>query len=321
MIVSRSRGFLINGFRLMTLYSPFWRRSWRHRVGRLTVFCGFVYLAILGTLLALEDRLLFRASRKSESWNDPPPNLAVEDVMLPRAGGPPVHAWWAAPPGWAPSQGAVLICHGNGGNLSWRGPSMRQWVEEMRTAVLLIDYPGYGKSGGDPSESGCYAGGDTAFDWLTDNRNVPPGRILLFGGSLGGAVATDLAARRPHRALVLLCAFTSFPDMAQKSVPWLPGRWLVHNQFDNLKKIPSCAGPVFIAHGTEDQLVPYSQGERLFEAAREPKRFLPLAGFQHRDTPPSAFFPALRVFLKEQESGTTPNAGALMSMGAHLTQP
>lgn len=304
MIVSRFHRPLVNGFRLVTLHTPFWHRSWRRRLGRLSVYGGFCYLAILGTLLVLEDRLLFRASRASEVWLEPPAALAAENVMLTPADGAPVHAWWAVPPGWTPAQGAVLFFHGNGGNLSWRGDSMRQWVEQMRTGVLLIDYPGYGHSGGAPSEAGCYAAGDAAYDWLTDHRHVAPERILLFGGSLGGAVATDLALRRPHRALVLLCAFTSFPDMAQKTVPWLPGRWLVHNQFDNLKKIPSCAGPVFIAHGTEDQLIPYEQGEHLFEAAQEPKRFLPLDGFRHRDTPPAAFFPALRAFLNEVESAS-----------------
>jgi fermentation-respiration switch protein FrsA (DUF1100 family) len=171
--------------------------------------------------------------------------------------------------------------------------------------VLLIDYPGYGRSGGKPSDSSCYAAGDAAFAWLTDDRHVPPKYILLYGGSLSGAVAIDLATRHPHRALAVLCTFTSFPDMAQKAFPWLPGRWLVHNRFDSLTKIASCPGPVFIAHGTEDQLVPYAHGERLFEAAREPKRFFPLPGFRHRDTPPPPFFPALRTFLHDVEPGPT----------------
>jgi fermentation-respiration switch protein FrsA (DUF1100 family) len=293
---------LINCLSTLTLRSPFWRRSWKHRAGRLGLYAAFLYVGIALVLLALEDWFLYRASRKSDYWLDPPRELAVEDVALTSLDGTPIHAWWAAPPGWEPGQGAVLFCHGNGGNLSWRGKAMRRWLEEMRTAVLLFDYPGFGQSGGSPNESGCYAAGDTAYDWLTGDRKVPGERILLYGGSLGGAVATDLAARRPHRALLLVCAFTSFPDMAQKTFPWLPGRWLVRNQFDNLHKIATCPGPVFIAHGTEDALVPFAQGERLFAAAAGPKRFLPLVGFRHHDTPSSEFYPEARRFLREVES-------------------
>jgi fermentation-respiration switch protein FrsA (DUF1100 family) len=290
---------------MVALRSSFWDRSWKHRTGRLTLYGGFAYLALLVTLLAQEDRFLYHASRHSAGWYEPPTGLTTEDVTLTCADGTPVHAWWAAPPGWSPSQGAVLFCHGNAGNLSWRGQSMRLWVEELQTGVLLIDYPGFGRSGGEPSEAGCYAAGDAAYAWLTDERQVAPQRILLYGGSLGGAVVIDIAARRPYRALVLLCTFTSFPDMAQERFPWLPGRWLVRNQFDSLRKIASCPGPVFIAHGTEDQLVPYAQGERLFAAAQEPKRFLPLPGFRHHDAPPRSFFPALRAFLHEVQAGST----------------
>jgi fermentation-respiration switch protein FrsA (DUF1100 family) len=260
---------------------------------------------VLGALLVLEDRFLYPANRNAEDWEAPPAGLVTQDVLLTCADGTPIHAWWAAPPEWSPSQGAVLFCHGNGGNLSWRGPSMRQWIEELRSAVLLIDYPGYGRSGGSPSESGCYAAGDAAFAWLTDDRHVPPERILLYGGSLGGAVAIDLAARHPHRALAVLCTFTSFPNMAQKTFPWLPGRWLVRNQFNNLAKISSVHGPVFIAHGRQDHLVPYAHGEQLFEAAHAPKRFFPLSSFGHRDTPPPPFFPSLRAFLHDVEPGST----------------
>jgi fermentation-respiration switch protein FrsA (DUF1100 family) len=301
MIVSRLTGPFLGIFRLLALRSPYWSRSWKHRAGRLALCGAYAYLAVLVVVLVQEDRFLYRASRKAEGWYDAPAGLTTEDVLLTCADGTPVHTWWATPPGWDPSQGAVLFCHGNGGNLSWRGESMRRWVEELRTAVLLIDYPGYGRSGGDPSESGCYAAGEAGFAWLTDHRHVPPERILLFGGSLGGAIAIDLATRHSHRALVVLCTFTSFPDMAQKTFPWLPGRWLVHNRFDSLAKIASCLGPVFIAHGTEDQLVPFFHGEKLFEAAKEPKKFLPLPGFGHRDTPPQPFFPALRSFLHDLE--------------------
>jgi fermentation-respiration switch protein FrsA (DUF1100 family) len=222
-------------------------------------------------------------------------------VELTSADGTRLHAWWAVPQGWEPAQGAVLFCHGNGGNLSHRGWALRPWLTDMRQAVLLFDYPGFGKSGGRASEAGCYAAADAAYDYLVEGQKVPARRILVCGGSLGGGIATDLAVRRPHRALVLVSTFTSFPDMAQKVYPWLPGRYLVHNRFDNLTKMAACRGPVFIAHDTADGLVPFVQGQRLFDAAHEPKRFFVMSHFGHLDSPSPEAFPALRNFLAEVE--------------------
>lgn len=211
--------------------------------------------------------------------------------------GTALHGWWSVPAGWKPEDGAVLFCHGNGGNLSHRGSVLRYWHEQFKMAVLLFDYPGFGRSGGSPTEAGCYAAGDAAYDWLTGVQKVAPSRLVLYGGSLGGAVATDLATRRPHRALVLVSTFTSFPDMAQKECPVLPVRWLVRNQFANETKIGRCLAPVFIAHGTTDALIPFSQGQRLFAAARGPKQFFVMPDYRHHDCPTAAAYPALRRFL------------------------
>ena len=134
---------------------------------------------------------------------------------------------------------------------------------------------------------------------------MPPERVLLYGGSLGCAVATDLACRRPRRGLVLVSPFTSIPDMAQKQFPWLPGRWLVRQRFDSLAKIGCCRVPVFIAHGTADRLIPFAQGERLYQAANEPKCFFPMPGYDHNHTPGSDFYDALRDFLAKTTSGAS----------------
>jgi pimeloyl-ACP methyl ester carboxylesterase len=279
---------------------PIWARTWKHQVGRLAACALAAYAGIILVLLSQEDRLLY-GPRNATHWVNPPAAARVEDVEMTSRLGHRIHAWWAAPSDWQPEQGAVLFCHGNGCNLSPRGRGLLPWLEEMHLAVLLFDYPGFGKSSGEPSEEGCCAAGDAAYDWLTGVRKVPADRVLLYGGSLGGGIATDLAVRRPHRALVFVCSFTSFPDMAQAKFPWLPGRWLVRNRFDNLDKIGRCPGPVFIAHGTRDGLIPYEQGERLFAAAKEPKRFLSLVGFGHNDMPPAEFYPTLRHFLQACE--------------------
>ena len=291
---------------LLLLVSPFWRRSWLHRAARLGVFAGYVYFGALFVLLAMEDRFLYHPTTPAEAWLPPPAGVRVEDVVLTCADGTPIHAWWGAPDGWTPERGAVLHCHGNDGNVSQWGQVIPTWQGRLKTGVLVFDYPGYGKSGGSPTEAGCYAAADAAYDWLTREKQVPAERVLLLGESLGTAIATDLASRRPCRALVLCSPFTSFPDVAQDKYPIFPGRWLVHNQFDSRRKIAGCRCPVFIAHGTADTVVPFAHGERLYAAAPEPKRFLAMPGHTHDDGPDDAFFDALRRFLDETAPAADP---------------
>jgi fermentation-respiration switch protein FrsA (DUF1100 family) len=276
---------------------PFWQGSWRRRVGRVVVFGCYAYLGVLLVLLALENALLFPRATFAQEWFAPPPELHVRDVELKAANGTALHAWWTAPPGWAPQHGAVLFSHGNGGNLSSRGPVGGRWRAELGRAVLLYDYPGYGKSEGLPSEAGCYASGEAAYRWLVGEQQVPQAEVVHVGESLGGAIATELAVRHRCRALILLFPFTSFPDMAQQTVPWLPARWLVRNRLDNLAKIDQVGCPVFITHGTADRVIPFRQGERLYEAAREPKRFLRISGMGHRHPVGAEFYAAVRAFL------------------------
>ncbi len=288
--------FLRSLLSVVTLRSSFWRRSWRHRLLRQIVFLGYGYAGVLLVLLMLENRFVFHPTRDVEP---PPHGLNIQDVELHSADGTPIHAWWTTPTDWQPDRGALLYCHGNGGNLSYRGESMRRLRDHLHLAVLIFDYPGYGRSGGVPTEAGCYAAADTAYDWLTNTQKIVGERIVLYGGSLGCAVATDLAARKAHRALVLVSPFSSIPDMAQVQFPWLPARWLVRNRFDNVGKIAQCRRPVFIAHGTADRLVPFTQGKRLFAAANEPKQFFPMPDLDHNHTPIPDFYEALRAFLAE----------------------
>jgi fermentation-respiration switch protein FrsA (DUF1100 family) len=276
---------------------PFWGRSRGRRLGRVLVFGSYCYLGVLVVLLALENFFLFHPTRADQLWVPPPRGLAVEDVELTSAEGARIHAWWAPPVGWTPERGVLLFCCGNAGNLSMRGEGLLEWQRPLGVAVMIFDYPGYGRSTGQPTEAGCYAAGEACWTWLTETKQIPPAQVILHGESLGGAVAIDLASRHPCRAVVTRGAFSSFPDMAQKTFPWLPARWLARNQMDNVGKIGKVAAPVVIAHGTEDELVPYSQAERLFAAAREPKLLLPLHGADHNTWPGPDFYRRLREFL------------------------
>jgi fermentation-respiration switch protein FrsA (DUF1100 family) len=255
-------------------------------------------------LRRLVSYFLFHPIGHTHDWQPPPPGLPVEDLDLTSSEGTRIHAWWAVPPGWQPANGAMLYCHGNAGNLSHRGEGLRRWLDLMGMAVLIFDYPGYGKSGGTPTEAGCYAAADAAYERILA-AGVPAERVLAYGGSLGGAVAIDVASRRPHRALVLVAAFSSLEDMARRQFPLLPTRWLVRDQWDNLTKIRRCRHGVFIAHGTADRVVPFSQGQRLFSAAPEPREFFPMPGHDHHHTPGPEFYRALRGFLARTEAAGT----------------
>jgi fermentation-respiration switch protein FrsA (DUF1100 family) len=253
-------------------------------------------------LVLFEDRLLFHPVKAASVWLDPPPELQVSDVDLTLGDGTHIHAWWSAPSDWRPESGVVLYSHSRGGNLSRFGRRVAEWRTRSKMAVLIFDYPGFGRSDGTPTEANCYAAADAAYEYLTDVQRVSAKRIVLYGESFGGAIATDVASRHPYRALLLSSTFTSFPDMAQAKYPFFPGRWLVHNQLQTLDKIARVAGPVFIAHGTADEVVPFAQGERLFAAAGEPKQFLAMQQGTHC-LPTGVVIDKFVRFLENAETG------------------
>jgi fermentation-respiration switch protein FrsA (DUF1100 family) len=232
----------------------------------------------VGVFWFIERRLVFRPSTAVAAW-EKPVDPDTRDVNFVAADGSLIHAWWLPPTD--PSAGAVLLAHGNGGNLSHRGQLASDLRRTLGAGVLLFDYPGYGKSTGRPSEAGCYAAGEAAYQWLAREAMVPANRVVLMGESLGGGTAVELATRHDHRALVLVFTFTSIPVVAKVHYRWVPTRLLMRTRFDNLSKIGRCRRPVFIAHGTADQVVPFAHGEALFTAANEPKAFLRLDGVDH----------------------------------------
>jgi len=247
-------------------------------------------------LQQLERALLFHPTRDTEHWLPPPAGLAVEDVWLQTPQGIRIHAWWLPRPG---ATGAVLYCHGNAGNLSHRGPTIATMSRVLHESVLIVDYPGYGKSEGQPDEAGCYAAALAGYNWLTRNKQVPAERIILFGKSLGGGVAAELASRLPHRALVLVKTFTSIPDTARENWLTFSSSVLVRNKFDTLAKIGKCRQPLFLAHGDRDEVIPLAQAKELFTAASEPKQFLLLKGAGHNDALPAEFWTGLARFLQD----------------------
>jgi uncharacterized protein len=269
------------------------RRSRRAFLRRWIRFLVAGYLVVCLVMWLIENRLVFYPTPASEWWNDPP-ETAIQDVYYTSAGGAKLHAWYF-PTG--SNEPTLVLFPGNAGNLSGRGQSMVKIRERLGTSVLIFDYPGYGKSEGKPNEPNCYDAAEGAVRWLGNEKAVPIERMIFYGESLGGGVATEMARRHPCRALILVKTFVSLPAAAKRHYPWLPCHWLMSNRFDNLAKLPEVHAPVFIASASEDGVVPYEHGELLFAAASEPKQFFRDEGSDHNDPLPDQFWDALKAFL------------------------
>ncbi|MDO8263351.1 MAG: alpha/beta hydrolase [Gallionella sp.] len=201
-------------------------------------------------------------------------NLQYEDLHLKTSDGIGLHGWYVPAP---QPRGAVLFLHGNAGNISHRLDSVEMF-HRLGYSTLIFDYRGYGNSGGKPSEQGTYRDAEAAWRYLTEQRHIPECRIVLFGESMGGAVAAWLAAHQKPGALVISSGFTSVPDLGQQLYPYLPVRWLARIRYDTRESLRSVTAPVLIAHSKEDDIIPYEHGRALYTAANPPKQFLDLAG-------------------------------------------
>jgi uncharacterized protein len=235
---------------------------------------GYAVLAV--ALFFYQPNMLYFPDMPSREIEATPGDIGLdyEPLTLTTRDDEQLDAWFIPA---NPARGVVLFCHGNAGNISHRLVSI-QLFHELGLSVLIFDYRGYGQSTGKPTEKGTYRDVDAAWDYLVEQRGIPAEHIILFGRSLGASIAADLATRQNAAGLILESGFTSVPDIAAKLYPWLPVRWFSRYQYDTRKKLADIHSPVLIAHSRDDEIIPYSNGERLFEAANEPKQFLPLRG-------------------------------------------
>ena len=203
-----------------------------------------------------------------------PDELTKEDVWLTTSDHVRLHAWWCpcanllARGESAADRPVVLLFHGNGGELSMRAGLANRLQVFLGADVFLIDYRGYGKSGGSPHEAGLYLDSRAAWKYLTETRGVPPGNIILYGESIGTAVALELAVAmgNRHRALIMQSPFTSLPDAAAAFYPWLPVHLIMCNRFPSKNRIKDQTRPLFVVHGENDSIVPTgSRPHKLFE--------------------------------------------------------
>ncbi|GMQ91069.1 MAG: alpha/beta hydrolase [Gammaproteobacteria bacterium] len=200
--------------------------------------------------------------------------LPYENVSLMSSDRVRLSAWYIPRAG---SHKVILFAHGNAGNISHRLDSIRIFYE-LGFNVLIFDYRGYGKSEGQPSEAGIYRDIDAAWRYLTQTRKFKARQIVLFGRSLGGAVAVDLATRQTPAALIVESSFSSVRDMADQLFIWFPSRLLLRYHYRTIDKMAQINSPLLVLHSPDDDIIPFRQGVALYNAAKQPKVFARLAG-------------------------------------------
>ncbi len=239
------------------------------------------YGLLAAFIFLMQGRMVYHPTRE---WEGTPTDVGLrfEDLTLTASDGVKLSAWLV--PHTDPTAPVVLLCHGNGGNLSHRLGTLRQ-LHDMGVATLIVDYRGYGRSEGSPSEQGTYRDARAAWDWLVGQRQVDPSRIVLMGRSLGGAIAAKLAGEVQPAGLVIESAPTSIAEMGRDMYPIFPlplMRLLARYRYDTREHLAGVECPVLVMHSSDDGLIPFSHGQRNYAAAGEPKRFVELVG-THND--------------------------------------
>ncbi|MFO0954075.1 MAG: alpha/beta hydrolase [Isosphaeraceae bacterium] len=268
--------------------------GWKRRLGRLSLrlvrLALVIYLGLILVLSLLQTRMIFPgAATQGLPEASFRPRPGTELLTLKTAQGDQVAALFAPalsadgqPLADAARRPTLLFFYGNGMCLR----DTVELVERFRRLganVLAPEYVGYGLSTGEPGEAGCYATADAAYDHLLTRRDIDPKRIIASGWSLGGAVAIDLASRKPVAGLAVFSTFTSMTDLGQTIMPWAPVGLLLKHRFESLKKLPSIGVPIVIGHGRQDSIVPQAMSEALAAAATAPVTRFTVGSADHND--------------------------------------
>ncbi len=268
-------------------------------IGRIALGLAVVYALLLTLLFVFQSRLVHLPYLPGRELVATPERIGLqyEDVHLRTADEVRLHGWFVPA---ERARGVLLFFHGNAGNISHRLDSLAIF-NELELDVLIIDYRGYGQSEGRPSEEGLYRDAEAALAYLREQRGFEDGEVVVFGRSLGAAVASRLASGHDVGALIVESAFTSVPDMAAELYPIFPVRTIARLQYDTRTTIKRVRSPVLVVHSPDDEIIPFRHGQTIYQAASSPKQFLQLRGdhntgfLRHRDM----YMDGLRQFLDE----------------------
>jgi fermentation-respiration switch protein FrsA (DUF1100 family) len=273
-----------------------------------------LYLAIVAVLWFAESRLIyFPGAERSLSPPAAALQLSIERAEFTAEDGVKL-VGWVMPATDGTSGYWLLICHGNAGNLSqFDRPAHYAALRQLGLNLFAFDYRGYGESGGTPSEHGLYRDADGAYRYLREERGVSAERIIVFGHSLGSAVAIDLASRTPVAGLIVEGGLISVLQRGQELYPFIPVRWIARTKFSSIDKIPKVTTPKLFLHAVADEVIPLSHGRRLFQAATDPKTLVELAG-THSDAfavDSAQYFGSIATFLRSLNALADADAAGL----------
>ena len=244
-----------------------------HIIGTISAVLAGGYIVFALLLFFMQARFVYVPSRELEA---DPDNIGLkfENVEFMTSDNVSLHGWYIP----AERERAVLLfCHGNAGNISHRLESIHLF-NRLGLSVFIFDYRGYGRSEGKPDEEGTYNDAIAARDWLVDHKQYDPQKIVVFGRSLGGAVAARLAYEKNPKAMIIESAFTSVGDMGAQIYPYMPVKLLLRYHYRTIDYIGGARCPVLVIHSPDDELVSFSHGQKLYDAAPEPKKFLEITG-------------------------------------------
>lgn len=260
-----------------------------------------VSVILLIMISTLEKQMIYYPAKYPDGFWEPERfGVPVKDCWFTAEDGVRLHGWYAE--GVESDLDLTLLWyHGNAGNITHRLENMRDLLD-LGVNVFIIDYRGYGKSEGEPDEPGLYKDGVAAYDYLIDEKDHTKDNIVLFGRSLGSAVAVEVATQREVRGMVLESAFTDAKAMARIIMPFLPVGAVISSKFDSIGKIRDINVPVLFTHGDRDTIVPIDLGKELYKAANEPKTFYTIQGADHNDTyivGGADYYQTIKKFLEE----------------------
>jgi len=237
---------------------------------------GVLFVVYVGwglMLYILQPKLLYVPMREV-LFTPAEVNLEFENVIFKTADGLQLNGWFIPAQN---SQFTILFCHGNGGNMTHCLDSV-DIFHNLGLNCFIFDYRGYGESGGKPSEEGTYLDAQAAYKWLTEEKKVPPGDIIVFGISLGGSIAAHLASKSKVAALVIESTFTSYADIGSRFYPYMPVRLFARFGYKTIQFIKDIRCPVMLIYSRDDEVVPFEFGLELFNSANEPKEFVEIFG-------------------------------------------
>jgi uncharacterized protein len=241
---------------------------------------SFLVLFLLLTACRMEDQFIFHPSATIEH-TPLQVGLDFEDVFFATRDGLRLNGWFVP---HRQARSTLVWFHGNAGNIGHRVENIKLLHDRVKVNIFIFDYRGYGRSEGSVSEEGTYLDGEAALDFVQKRFGTEHKKIILFGRSLGAAVAAEMANRFESQGLILETPFVSIPEMARVLLPFLPIRPLLRTRYDVRKTIQKIKTPLLVLHGDRDEVIPFAQGKMVFDAAPEPKKFFTIAGARHNDT-------------------------------------